>query len=693
MSKKWLRNQQIIVFLLMTAIAAMIVFYGYRPVSYDLSIGSVCNTDIYAPRSFVDSYQTEYEATVAKNSVKAVFVRSETLSQQSVDNTSAFYNLVSEARTNRSATIDDETPAVPFKDFCEDFNKTLTKNYNNTLSNDSIHSLTFMSTSAFNLLSDKSVAIAEIIMMDNVSSDSLNVAIDNQVAVFVDSYPDYATYSSTLAEVLRLTLNPNSVFDKDATSEAADNAYLTALSNSVIVDKGTKIISSGDVITEHTYQSLVDLELVRSSSFDIVILVRIFAFVTLVMVVMAAYILNSHIVKYFDMKMTYTMVISFLIPIAASLYLSDLSSVMVVTLFFTTIAATYLGVSSGIILSVASMVISWPLYNFDNKYVYINVIGIFITSIIAGRQNRRSNSASLIIIPMISCILACASYNFVMGSTTNEFIETLVFTGVSSAFAIIIAIGLMPIYELFSNAVSPVRLIELSQPGHPLLKRLFMEASGTHSHSMMVANLADSAAEAVGADALLCKVAAYYHDIGKLENPIYFTENQADGYNPHNDLTTEESVAIITSHPTYGVQLAHKHHLPEAIIKIIDEHHGTTVPGYFYTKAVNAARDQGLPDPDVSAFAYKGHVPSSRESAIIMIADTCEAAVKSAKLTKIEDIEPFIRKLIKAKIEQDQLINSGLSFADIEKIIRAFLHVYAGANHERIAYPDDNRNN
>ena len=254
--------------------------------------------------------------------------------------------------------------------------------------------------------------------------------------------------------------------------------------------------------------------------------------------------------------------------------------------------------------------------------------------------------------------------------------------------SLVAAVGLSPIYELFSNAASPVKLIALSQPGQHLLKRLFMEASGTYSHSMMVANLADSAAEAIGADSLLCKVAAYYHDIGKLENPEYFTENQHGGVNPHDNLTIMESVAIITKHPEDGVKLAKKERLPNAIIKIIDEHHGTTYPSYFYRKAVEDAKNKGLEAPDVANFRYRGHIPSSRESAIVMLADTCEAAVRSMKTSDVAGAEQLIRVLIKDKIDQDQLINSGLSFDDVEKIIIAFKQVYAGVFHERIKYPE-----
>ena len=245
----------------------------------------------------------------------------------------------------------------------------------------------------------------------------------------------------------------------------------------------------------------------------------------------------------------------------------------------------------------------------------------------------------------------------------------------------------MPIVELFSKVVSPVKLIELSQPGNPLLKRLFLEAPGTYSHSMMVASLADAAADAIGADSLFCRVASYFHDIGKLENPNFFTENQADGYNPHNDLPVMESVSIITSHTKDGVKLARKYHLPESFVRVIEEHHGTTYPGYFYYKACKEAEEKGLPAPDVNMFKYEGRIPSSKESAVVMISDTAEAAIRSNKLTDADEIEKLVRRLIKDKIDQDQLINSGLSFDDLEKIVIAFKRVYAGTLHERIQYP------
>ena len=204
---------------------------------------------------------------------------------------------------------------------------------------------------------------------------------------------------------------------------------------------------------------------------------------------------------------------------------------------------------------------------------------------------------------------------------------------------------------------------------------------------MMVANLADAAADAIGADALICRVGAYFHDIGKLNNPGYFTENQKD-YNPHTVLTPMESCAIITAHTEDGVKMAQKDNLPKAIIDIINQHHGNTYPSYFFKKAIEEAKLKGLPEPNPDDYRYKGEIPTTKEAAIVMLADTCEAALKSAKTTDISECETLIRKLIKHKIDEDQLVKSQLSFDDIEKIIKAFINIYSGQFHERIKYPE-----
>lgn len=677
--------QQFFVGILSMCLIILLVFYGYRPVSYDLGVGSVSNIDIYAQRSFVDSYQTEYEAVIAKNTVSPIFIRSEEISDQNKTNVELFYAIIGEARSQRMTEFG--TPANNWDEIVASMYAQLNSEFTSLPDDHTIDVLLSMSYSAFNLIVDKSVSITEIIMMDNVNTDTLSMAIDSRMDAFIENYSEYSSYADTMKTVLVTLLRPNSVFDSAATEEAGENAYLTALNSPVTVDKGTKIISAGDVVTEHMYQCLIDLELVRNDSTDLLILVRIAAYIVILSVVTMLFFIRKDSDRFPDMRIFYMIMVTFMLPILASVYLAKFSALIIVSLFFTAIVSTYLGTRDGIILSVIETLMMWPLYNFDSEFIFVSVIGIIVTGTIAGKKNRTYNSASLIILPAIACVLSVVSYNAIFATTLRSFIESGVWTGVSAILSIILAIGVMPIVELFSKVVSPVKLIELSQPGNPLLKRLFLEAPGTYSHSMMVASLADAAADAIGADSLFCRVASYFHDIGKLENPNFFTENQVDGYNPHNDLTITDSVNIITAHTTDGVKLARKHHLPESFVKIIEEHHGNSYPGYFYYKACKEAEESGLPAPDVNAFRYKGRIPSTRESAIIMISDTCEAAIRSNKLTDIVQIEELIRKLIKDKIDKDQLINSGLSFDDIEKIINAFKQVYAGTLHERIAYP------
>jgi putative nucleotidyltransferase with HDIG domain len=677
--------QQFFVGILSMCLIILLVFYGYRPVSYDLGVGSVSNIDIYAQRSFVDSYQTEYEAVIAKNTVSPIFIRSEEISDQNKTNVELFYAIIGEARSQRMTEFG--TPANNWDEIVASMYAQLNSEFTSLPDDHTIDVLLSMSYSAFNLIVDKSVSITEIIMMDNVNTDTLSMAIDSRMDAFIENYSEYSSYSDTMKTVLFTLLRPNSVFDSAATEEAGENAYLTAMNSPVTVDKGTKIISAGDVVTEHMYQCLIDLELVRNDSTDLLILVRIAAYIVILSVVTMLFFIRKDSDRFPDMRIFYMIMVTFMLPILASVYLAKFSALIIVSLFFTAIVSTYLGTRDGIILSVIETLMMWPLYNFDSEFIFVSVIGIIVTGTIAGKKNRTYNSASLIILPAIACVLSVVSYNAIFATTLRSFIESGVWTGVSAILSIILAIGVMPIVELFSKVVSPVKLIELSQPGNPLLKRLFLEAPGTYSHSMMVASLADAAADAIGADSLFCRVASYFHDIGKLENPNFFTENQADGYNPHNDLTITDSVNIITAHTTDGVKLARKHHLPESFVNIIEEHHGNSYPGYFYYKACKEAEEAGLPAPDVNAFRYKGRIPSTRESAIIMISDTCEAAIRSNKLTDIVQIEELIRKLIKDKIDKDQLINSGLSFDDIEKIINAFKQVYAGTLHERIAYP------
>ena len=678
---------QILSLVLAALTIVFMVFYGSLPVSYDYVVGSIANQDIYAPRSFADSYETERRAIVARETVDDIFVRSDKQSQECIDKVDDFFDLAEQVRQTYTQSRTTQNPITP-AEAAKQLSNNVEQTFNVEIASEDIVVFFEMSNPTFTYIREKTTSLAELIMLGDVNDAVLKAKIDEQINSFRESNPSYSKFTDGMNVVLTSLLEPNTIYDEKATADSANNAYIAVLNDPVVIEKGSRLVEAGGIIDEHVYSNLVELELIRDSSFNLVILARVALYVLIISGCALVYLNIERKKLNISMPVFYMLIATFLITIGTSVYLSSVSMLLSIVIFFTAVCATYLGTQDGIILSLFNLLFVWPMYNFGPEMFFISLVGIILTSIFAGRTDRIINNAALIFFPTLATITTSLAYNFLIGNARTEYLNSFIFTFVSCIASLVAAIGLSPIYELISNAASPVKLISLSQPGQHLLKRLFLEASGTHSHSMMVANLADSAAEAIGADALLCKVAAYYHDIGKLENPEYFTENQHGGVNPHDQLTVMESVAIITKHPEDGVKLAKKERLPNAIVKIIDEHHGTTYPSYFYRKAVEDAKTRGLEPPDINNFRYRGHIPSSRESAIVMLADTCEAAVRSMKTTDVQSAEQLIRALIKDKIDQDQLSNSGLSFDDLEEIVIAFKQVYAGVFHERIKYPE-----
>ena len=247
--------------------------------------------------------------------------------------------------------------------------------------------------------------------------------------------------------------------------------------------------------------------------------------------------------------------------------------------------------------------------------------------------------------------------------------------------------GILPFLEGTFNEVTTLKLLELSNPNHPLLKKLLMEAPGTYHHSMLVANLAEMASEEVGANSVIVRIGSYYHDVGKTERPYFFGENQMGGENPHTHMMPNLSAKIIISHVKDGISLAKKYNIPKVIQDIIAEHHGTTLVKYFYyTMKNNSENPDDIKEED---FRYPGPVPSSKEAGIIMLADSVEAAVRSIKQPNEDKIKEMINNIINDKLSCGQLNNCNLTIKDIEKIKKCFLTALNGIYHHRIEYPKE----
>ena len=272
------------------------------------------------------------------------------------------------------------------------------------------------------------------------------------------------------------------------------------------------------------------------------------------------------------------------------------------------------------------------------------------------------------------------------GALPSEFIASTLAGVVNGGLSSSLALGGLFLIGPLFDIITTMRLIELSRPEHPLLQRMLREAPATYHHSLMVANLAEQAAESIDAHALLTRVGAYYHDIGKMARPYFFSENQAEGLNPHDRLDPETSASVIVSHVTDGLKLARRYRLPSQVRAFIPEHHGGTRVSFLYHKAVQLAGSEDLVNED--DFRYPGSKPQSRETALVMLADGCEAAVRSAHPETGEVVAQIVDRIIDQRIEDGQLNESGLTLEDIETIRQVFASALKGTFHPRIKYPE-----
>ena len=288
---------------------------------------------------------------------------------------------------------------------------------------------------------------------------------------------------------------------------------------------------------------------------------------------------------------------------------------------------------------------------------------------------------SAIVIAVLNAVFLVTIKIFT-NSYTDGFLISLLGVAFNGFISCILALGFLTPLESLLNTASVFRLMDLSDLNTPVMRRLLLVASGTYNHSMMVASLAESACSEIGANPLLARVGAYYHDLGKIDQPEYFVENQT-GINKHDDINPSLSVSVIRSHVKKGVEKAYQLHLPKEVIDIIAHHHGDSVISYFYSEAKKL--DENVSETE---YSYTGIPPTSKEAAVVMLADTVEAACRTLDKPSVSRLEKFIHQLVMSKFEHGQLENSDLTFKDLSVIESSFVTMLAGQYHSRIEYPD-----
>lgn len=650
---------------------------GITPEQYDIKIGMPAPTQIKATKDIQDTVTTEALRDAAANAVEPSYKSADpTVVNDVVTTLELQFGTLRSLRESYTAEAARSLTDSALQEINSLSELTLTRDHLATLAETSIETID-------SIFKYTSTSVRQT-LESTLPEGQENAALKSIRSDLTQRYS--AQLTSVVMEAVRVSLKPNMLVDEEITETNRQKARDEV--QTVWYVKDQVIVGEGEIVTEAQYTMIAALGILDENILDIRLCIGIALLIALVMACTGFYLYQYNramlespkqisllcliVGLVVALSMAFRMVHSYLMPVSLGLLLvvvlMDSRLALFINLMLTLLVSILAPAGSGLFALLLMTSICGPLISnlFSHKVVRTTVL---VAGVIIGAVN-------------FMVTLSVGMIN------SAEMYDVLVNAGVSAAAGIIsavLAIGIQPLMESVFNLATASKLIELSNPNQPLMRRLLLEASGTYHHSIIVANLAEAACSAVGANGLLARVGAYYHDIGKLKRPMYFKENQM-GDNPHDRTDPRVSTAILTAHTRDGAQMAQKARIPEPVVEIIRQHHGDTPVQFFYGKAQKLYGDQ----VDISAFRYEGPRPQSREAAIVMLADTIEAATRALPNPDPEKIDALIRKLVRGKLNDGQLDSSSLTFNDLDKICSAFSTVLTGVFHERIEYPDIN---
>lgn len=530
----------------------------------------------------------------------------------------------------------------------------------------------------------------------NVGISAKDFDNNNVTAIIKRNLPNNVPrYQGTLiAGILNQIIVPNLVVDEFATEIAKKNAQNAVKPYEVVFKKGQKIVFEGEPVTKLKRDALRAagynvLEVNYGGIIGFYILIAFFTFVFL------QYEKNFE-KQYFNAKYMlimssftlFTALVSAVLPTGFSPYIIPIPAYTILLSIFTTPRNAFF--ASTILLALISIGMHW---NIEVVVSFMLLNTVVMTAVSKLKFSKRSDllitsaKISLAGVLIVGGIYFLEKY---MMDIDNMLIFQDLGYIVINCFVIsgIILLGILPIIENVFRVMTPYGLAELADHNQPLLRKLMNDAPGTFNHSLTVSHLCENAAEAIGANPVLARVGAMYHDIGKLLRPMFFVENQSfyGIENPHKSCTPRFSKMLITAHPKDGVELAKDAHLPQIINNFILQHHGTSLVSYFYNEAL---KEEGAENVNEEQFRYPGPKPNMKETAILMIADAVESAVRAAKNPSNEEIDAIIDKIIKERLNDGQLSDSPLTLKDLKTIAETFSRMLRGMHHKRIKYHND----
>ncbi|WP_408987921.1 HD family phosphohydrolase [Sarcina ventriculi] len=650
---------------------------------YDLRVGEIATTDIKASREVVNTVETEAKKIEAIEKVGKQYSLQTDIQKNSQITLEEFFLNLKEAITTKDteSSNGNTTSKLQLEILNEDnpFDLTTSEEmYLLTLNEEQINKMYDVLLNAIN--------DAYNISINEDSTETLNKAIQIAQDVVYNNYNDEHIISIS-DKIINVLVKPNLFYDNEKTEEAQQEAAKNV--TPVVYKKNQTIVEEGKPITEAQIQALDELGLLNNSKFNISLYLAL-----AIMVIIVMYIQNRYLKKYHkdiynnSSKLIMINIITIMTIVFARVF--SIASPYLIPLACTPILLTLLlNYRISLVVSITNIILMAVAVSFNIEIIILAIVSVIVGATFLKKMQQRNDIVySCIYIAILNGVMTL-SISALVTSNLKEILLDTAFILVGSLLSGILSTGLLPFFESMFDIVTNVKLLELSNPNNPLLKKLLMEAPGTYHHSVIVANLAEVATEAVGGNALLARIGAYYHDIGKTKKPYFFKENQLGKENPHDDITPELSKLLIISHVKDGLELAREYKLPKVIQDFIPTHHGKTLVKYFYLTAKNNAENPD--DIKEEDYMYPGPKPKTKEQCILMLADSVEAAVRSINNPTKEKIENMVDNIVKDKLSSGQLDDSQLTISDVKKIKKCFLKTLNGIYHERIEYPKDER--
>lgn len=644
-----------------------VLIFDFLPTSIDVAVGQVAPEDIISPRTleFVDTERTEQLREQAVREVRPVYELDVTVELESTNNIMRFFDVLEKTQAKNFVELKQSLPI--------------------RLTDDIVKKLFSLRRDELYRLRSALIQTVRGVLNKGISSQNLNI-VDQLIqseASKINISQELKDLTITLA---RYFVRPNLYLNMEETVRRQNEARNSVPPVKYTVLKGQVIVRKGDVVTREHVKYLDALGLTKRK-------VNIWSLVGLGLIILLSEIIILGFMEsylphiYSNILLNWLVAILMLIGLILvkgfsliSVYLIPLATVSILaTVLLDYRIALLISIFSGLLPSISNP----DVIRFYLPIFMGSIIGILSTK----RVTQRGDLTRAGLFVALSQSFSVGAISFIGYSDIRSILLNITYGTGSGILSSIFAIGLMPYLEHLFQIVTAIRLTELTNFTQPLLKRLMLEAPGTYHHSILIGNLAEAAGEALDANLPLLRAGSYYHDVGKIRRPYFFIENQIGGENLHDKLSPNLSRLIILQHVDDGVMLARQYKIPEQIIDFIREHHGTTLISYFYYRALKENPDN-VKEED---YRYKGPKPRSKETAIVMLADAVEAAVRSLSDPSPQKIEDTVRGVIIDRLNDGQLNDSPLTLKDIEVIITSFIKVLNGLFHPRIEYPEIQR--